>query len=125
MLPIRHRLPVLLKMLADMVASFLPTIAEVNAESAAPASPCYTLLPCHLYMPLGHAYLASVTPLMMVNEVFFEKVYVQAQLACKHLRALLIGFLMSLPVILLLEAFAARSALVFGLLGRTSRSFIS
>jgi hypothetical protein len=89
-----------------MIASLSPISAEMAAESTAPARPFHAYsfrrecMRSFATLSSVGAGIASMRLRVMLCEVFFEKIYGRAEIACKHLGSLLVGFFMSFPVCL-------------------------
>jgi hypothetical protein len=65
--------------------------------------------------------IASMRLRVMLREVFFEKIYGRAKIACEHLGSLLVGFFMSFPVCLFDKGSLAASAEVLVFLAAKPR----
>lgn len=131
MVPILDFLALGVEVMGNMVASFCPIRAEVDAKPATPTSPYLSRSPgCQhvsFLRTLGAciAMYAAVSLDVVRNEVLVQEVLGVADIALKLFGTFLVGLFMSFPVCLLDERFVANSTKILSRGLRTSSSLLA
>jgi hypothetical protein len=120
-----------IEVLGDMVASFCPIRAKVDAEPATPSGSGLSSSPRRQNVSLLRTFGARIAMHatmsldMMGNEVLVQEVFGVADVALKLFGTFLVSLFMSFPVRLLYERFVTNSTEILSRCFRTSSSLLA